>query len=173
MTHQDWRKPRYLTLGAVLAAMTVTIQISPLYLPLIGVSLSALSTLPVALSAYLHGVTGSLTFLVSGVILCFWSVPQALVFWLSSGLLGLCLGFLMKREYSLPVVVGISALALTLGVLFAGKLLGVPALPWLSGGKRAFLVPLLLASSLLYTFIWVPVLSVLLARLRQLMEWPE
>jgi|GEM_PF-2301224 len=167
MSVHNWNRPRNITIGALLAAISVAIQASPLYLPLVGISLSALSTLPVAVAGYLNGATGVFTFLISGAILCFWSVPQALVFLFSSGLLGLCLGILIKKRYHFLFVAGICALVLTGGFLVVGKLLGIPILPWLTGTKRLMLAPVLLFCSFIYSAIWVPVLNAFLSRLEQ------
>lgn len=165
----DWRSTRNITIGALLAAMAVGIQASPLFLPVVGISLSSLSTLPVAVSGYLNPLTGLLTYLISSVILAMWSVPQAIIFFFSSGLLGLTMGALMKKRVSFVVLVGISGLFLSMGVFLVGKFLGVVIFPWLIGAKRVLLLPVILACSLLYTVVWVPVLSALLHRLRHLL----
>ena len=165
MCAHEWKRPRNITAGALLAALGAVIQISPLYLPLIGVSLSALATLPVAIAAYLHGITGVLTFLISGVLICCWSLPQAVIFLCGSGLLGLALGIMLQKNCHFLIAATGGALLLTAGFLTAGALLGIPILPWLTGAARFLLTPVLFICSLLYSAIWVPVLKVLLGRL--------
>lgn len=166
MKGENWRSPRLMIQGALLSAITVIIQASPLYLPVVGISLSALSTLPVAVAAYLNGITGFLAYLISGILLIFWSVPQSLIFLASSGLLGLLLGLLMRRQASFPLLIAVPALALAGGILAVGELLGIPILPWFAGWKRLYLLPAVLACALVYTAVWIPVLAALLYRLR-------
>lgn len=167
MDLQDWKRPRNITIGALLAAITVMIQISPLYLPLAGVSLSALATLPAALAGYLSAATGILTFLISATLVCCWSVPQSVIFLCSSGLLGLTLGIMLKKGLHYLIIACTGALILTCGFLAVGNLLGIPILPWLAGPKRYLLIPVLFLCSFVYSAIWVPVLKVLFARIEK------
>ncbi|QNB46434.1 hypothetical protein BR63_08985 [Thermanaerosceptrum fracticalcis] len=166
MNNKEWKNPRNLTIGALLASVAVGFQASPLYLPFIGISFSSLSTLPIALAGYIHGITGFLAYLVAGFIMLTLSVPQALIFFLSSGLLGLSLGILMKRQAPFPAVVGIAALLLSVGMFILGFLLGIPVLPWLTGVKRALLIPVTLCLTLLYSAIWAPVLAAVIVRVK-------
>ncbi|MBZ4653046.1 MAG: hypothetical protein JG781_384 [Peptococcaceae bacterium] len=166
MNNREWKRPRNLTIGALLAALAVGFQASPLYLPFVGISFSSLSTLPIALAGYMEAMTGLLAYLVAGLIMITLSVPQALIFFLSSGLLGLCLGILMKSKAPFLVVVGVSAFLLSLGILILGSLLGIPVLPWLTGVRRALLIPVTLCLTLLYSAIWVPVLAAVIVRVK-------
>lgn len=167
MSLQDWKKPRSLCLGAVLAALAAGIQISPLLIPLVGVSLSSLATIPVAFAAYLNPVTGLLAYLVGGILVLLWSFHQAVILFFTSGLLGLALGILMGRRCPLVVVACVPALLLFVGTISAAKVLGFPLLPWLTGGGRVMLIPVILLAALIYTSIWIPVLAALLSRLEQ------
>ncbi len=166
MPDDDWRKSQNITLGALLAAIAVVLQIMPLYLPVIGTSLSALSTLPVALASYRQRVVGLLTYISSGIIILCWNVPQAIIFLCSSGFLGLCLGILLKENYSFGRVLCSATLVMALGVLLAGEILGIPVLPWLSGVQQFLIIPAVFVCSLLYTTIWILVLKAALERFK-------
>lgn len=167
MSPEEWKKPRSLCLGAVLAALAAGVQISPLLIPLVGVSLSALSTIPIAFAAYLNPITGFLTYLTGGSLVLLWSFPQAVIFFFTSGLIGLSLGILMKRRCRLIVVACVPAFLLFLGSIAAAKLLGFPLLPWLTGQGRSMLIPIVMLGAFLYTSIWIPVLAALLSRLEK------
>lgn len=164
MLDDDWRNPRNITWGALLAAIAVVLQIMPLYLLIIGTSLSSLSTLPVALASYKQRNIGLLTYISSGIIIMCWSVPQAIIFLCSSGLLGLCLGYLIKENYPFVRILFSAALILALGILLAGEILGIPVLPWLGGAHRIVIIPAVFLCSFFYTGIWILVLKVALAR---------
>lgn len=160
-------KTRRLVFGAVMTSLAIGIQIAPLYLPFVGISLSALSTLPLAVAGYLGIRTGLMTFGVSGVILLLFGVSYSFVFLFGSGLLGLCLGIMMQKKYPYPVIALLASFCLTGGVLLLGKLLGFPVLPWLMGEKRQFLMLVLSVSTFLYCSLWLPVLSVIIKRLEK------
>ncbi len=167
MGYEDWKSPRSITMGALLAVLASIIQASALYLPLLGISLCSISTLFVALSGYLNAVTGMMTYLISAILLLFWGFPHALVFMCSSGLLGLCLGVLLKRKYPIYAVALISSVCLSAGLLFACKLLGIPLFPWLTGDNRLFFFPVLMLYSLIYTIVWIGLLSFTVERLKE------
>lgn len=165
MITEERRKSRNLCFGALLAALAAIIQISPLYFPFVGISLSAFSTLPIAIAAYLKESTGAMTYLISSILIAFWSPPQAVIFLCISGLLGLILGILMKRKFSWYLVVGLSALSLLMGLFVVSKIIGLPVFPWLAGTNRIYFFPLVIFFSCLYSFIWIPILGALFNRL--------
>ena len=167
MNCEEWKSSRNIVIGALLAVIATIIQASTLYLPLLGISLSALSTLPVALSGYLNIVTGLLTYLVSAVLLLSWGFPSALIFICSSGFLGFCLGVLLKRGYPFYAVAVISSVCLTCGILIACNILGLPVLPWLPVDKRMFFFPVLMVGSFVYAAVWIGLLNFILLRLKQ------
>lgn len=160
-------KTRRLVFGALMTSLAIGIQIAPLYLPFVGISLSALSTLPLAVASYLGIRTGLMTYSVSGAILLLFGVSYSVVFLCGSGLLGLCLGIMMHKKYPYPVIALIASFCLTGGILLLGKILGFPVLPWLMGERRQFLMLVLSVSTLLYSSLWLPVLSVLIKRLEK------
>lgn len=162
----DWKKPRYLARGSLLAAIALALQAAPFYLSLAGVPFSSLSTLPIAMAAYLHGVTGLLTYLAAGALLSLWSVPRALLFCCGTGLLGLSLGIMMRRGFPLLRLAILSGIALATGILGAAAILEVPLLPWLKEGQRQLLVPLMLIWCVFYAAVWIPVLNMVLMRLQ-------
>lgn len=164
------KKTRKLVFGALMTSLAVGIQIAPLYLPFVGISLSALSTLPLAVAGYLEIMTGLMTFGVSGVLLLFFGVSYSLAFLFSSGLLGLCLGIMLRKKYAYPVMAFIASLCLTGGLLLLGKFFGLPVLPWLTGKKRQFLVLVLWFGTFLYSSLWLPVLSVFINRLGKYLQ---
>lgn len=170
MSGYEWKTPKSLTMGAVLVSIAVIIQASPLYLPVVGVSLSALSTLPVALASYYNGMTGLLTYLAASILLLFWNVPQAVIFLLTSGLLGIMLGTLIRWRLRLISVVAIPAIALSAGVFLAGGLLGIPVFPWLPGLEKVFFLPVMVFFCAVYASIWVPLLAVIISRMKVYLE---
>lgn len=165
MEREDFKNPQNICRGAVLASLAVVLQVAPLLIPIIGVSISALSTLPVVLAVYSNVIIGILVYIVAGVLISFWSVPQSLMFIFTSGILGLSLGICMKKRLPFMVVVITSALLMSIGLLVVGGILKIPILPWLAGTKRVFLVPAILLSTTVYSTIWMLLIRALLSRM--------
>lgn len=166
MYNQDWKSPQQLIKGALFAALAYAIQMAPFYVPVVGASLSSLSTLPIALAAFLNVYTGVLTYFVTGLLLCLWSLPRALFFCCGAGLLGLSLGIMLKKGVKYLPLILVSGALLTAGLIFVSVIIDLPLIPWLQQDKRVFLVPLMLVWSTIYAAIWVPILRALLARLK-------
>lgn len=167
MQRENWRGSQNICMGAMLASLAVVIQSSPLYIPILGVSLSAFSTLPVALAGNLNIITGILVYIISGILVSLWSVSQALIFFCTSGILGLSMGVCMKKRLPLLAVIIFPAILLSLGISIVGCVLKIPILPWLVGEKRVFLVPVVLLCTLLYSSIWRPIISIILVKFRE------
>jgi hypothetical protein len=166
MDSADWKKPNQLIKGAFLAAAAFTLQSASLYFPVIGASLSSLSTLPIALAGYLNINTGILAYIVTGLLLGLWSVPRALFFYCGAGILGLCLGILIKRRVPFFYLVCLSGITMAFGLICVSSFLNWPLLPWLQQDKRFLLIPVMLVWSTIYAAIWVPVLKAVIRRLR-------
>jgi hypothetical protein len=167
MVVSEWRKPHNLTFGALLTALAVCFQLAPLFFALVGLSLSALSTLPIALAASINPLTGLCCYLTSFVLLSLFGISRALLFLFSTGLLGLVLGLLISKRAPLPVVVVVPALSLCLGMVVVSEILGFPLFPMLTGVGRTFIGPIILIYNLIYTAIWVPILASLLVRIER------
>lgn len=173
MNRSTWKSAKSLTLGALLLAAAVMLQASAMYMAVVGVSVSGLSTLPVALAAYYNRISGLLAYLGAGMLLIFLNPPQGIIFMFSSGLLGLSLGILLRCRRELVTVVIVPSLLLCGGVFAAGGLLGVPVFPWLSGLGKVLMFPLMALCCLLYTAVWIPVLAAIIARLRSVLRDEE
>lgn len=166
MYNLDWKSPQQLIKGALFAALAFAVQMAPFYIPVVGVSLSSLSTLPITLAAYSNVHTGVLTYFVTGLLLCLWSMPRALFFCCGAGLLGLSLGIMMTRGVKILPLILVSGALLTAGLVLVSAIIDLPLIPWLQQDRRVFLIPLMFVWSSIYAAIWVPVLQALLARLK-------
>lgn len=92
------RKARMVCFGGISAAMCVLFQSAPVWLPPLGMALSPLSTVPVALIASISPLTGLISYLSAGALLCTVSFQEVLIFAFSTGLLGLAVGISIKNK---------------------------------------------------------------------------
>lgn len=97
---------------AVLTVFAVLFQSAPVFLPMAGMLLSPLATIPIALAAHGSISLGAASYFTAGAILLFIYPEEALIFFLTTGIIGLSLG-IYHRSY-------FKAIAATTGVLFAG-----------------------------------------------------
>jgi len=151
-------------LGGLSAAISVLLQSAPVWLPALGMALSPLSTVPVAFIASISPLTGFISFLGTGAMLCAVSIQEALIFIFSTGLLGLAVGMLIKRKM-------IIRLGLSGGALFCG--LNVLLLVFkinLFGSDiqhmTIFLQFCLALFSVSYALIWSGIIRLIIKRLR-------
>ena len=99
--------------GAFLAAITAVLFIISIYIPLLGTLVSFLCPLPIIISCLRHSLKFAIisTF-ISGILVTILAGPlQGLMVLLGFGILGLTLGFGIKKELSLTDIVIIGSVA--------------------------------------------------------------
>lgn len=99
--------------GAFLAAITAVLFIISIYIPLLGTLVSFLCPLPIIILCLRHSVKFAIisTF-ISGILVTILAGPlQGLMVLLGFGILGLTLGFSIKKELSLTDIVIIGSIA--------------------------------------------------------------
>ncbi len=97
---------------AVLTVFAVLFQSAPVFLPMAGMLLSPLATFPIALAAHESKSLGAASYFAAGAILLFIFPEEALIFFLTTGIIGLSLG-IYNRSF-------LKAIAATTGILFGG-----------------------------------------------------
>jgi len=88
--------------GALLAAITIILSLTALYIPVVGVFASLIWPVPIVILGIRHGLrTSILATLVSGIVVAMLEGPtQALTVVLSFGLIGIVMGWTIKRQFS-------------------------------------------------------------------------
>lgn len=108
---------KFISLGAFLTSITVIFQSAPVYLPMIGLILSPISTLPVALAAAYSIYLGTFVYVSSAILLFFIYVQESIIFLLTTGLIGLATGsFLFRKGMILSIL--FSTILLSTGMVF-------------------------------------------------------
>lgn len=145
---------RFICVGGILTTIAVLFQSAPVFLPAIGLALSPLSTLPIAMAAVSNISLGFAVFLSSALILAAISVQEAIILLFTTGLLGIIMGALLYRK-GIIVSILFSSAALSLGMIFSTYIVGIPGFEALT---RSLSTPLtlfiFLSFSLVYTSIW-------------------
>ena len=84
--------------GGILTGIAVLFQSAPVFLPVIGMALSPLSSLPVLLAAVIDIPMGIVVLFLSAIIIFIVSPQEAIIFLLTTGPLGITIGCLLYRK---------------------------------------------------------------------------
>jgi len=144
-------------MGSILTAITVILQSAPVFLPGIGLALSPLSTLPIAIAANLSFSLGISIYIASVFILLLIHLQEATIFIFTTGILGLVFGALYQKK-SFIFSLLISNITLSMGILSLVYLIGIMNFVIIN---NSFLITILMIFifSLIYTWIWSFILN--------------
>ncbi|AEY67241.1 hypothetical protein Clo1100_3093 [Clostridium sp. BNL1100] len=145
---------RFICTGGILTAITVLFQSAPVFLPAIGLALSPLSTLPIAIAAVCNISLCFTVYFSSALILVIVSAQETIILLFTTGLLGIVMGILLFRK-GMAISVIFSSIALSLGMIFLTYIVGISAFADLAGKLSTPLTLLIFFSfSLVYASIW-------------------
>lgn len=157
-----------ISLGGLLTALTVLLQSAPVYLPTIGMALSPLSTLPIALAAVWNIYLGIGVMISSAFILFIINPQETVILLFTTGLLGILLGTLLFRRRVLVTILT-STLGLTLGMLALTYIIAIPAFVDLAFSfSISIIIMLFMLFSFIYTMIWIFLLRRIYSRIKKL-----
>ena len=145
---------KFVCIGGLLTAIAVLFQSAPVFLSAIGLALSPLSTIPIAIAAVLKISLGFTVFLSSALILTLISVQETLILLFTTGLLGILIGALIYRKGILFSIL-FSSLALTLGMIFLTYIISISSFVDFTQSLSMPLTFLIFFSfSFIYSSIW-------------------
>ena len=145
---------RFICIGGILTALAVLFQSAPVFLPAIGLALSPLSTLPIAIAAVSNISLGLAVFFSSALILAIVSAQETIILLFTTGLLGIVIGALLYRK-GILISILFSSIALSLGMIFLTYIVGISAFVDLTSSLSTPLTFLIFFSfSLVYASIW-------------------
>lgn len=141
-------------IGGILTSIAVLFQSAPVFLPAIGLALSPLSTLPIAIAAVCNISLGFTVFFSSALILVIVSAQETIILLFTTGLLGIVIGTLLYRK-GIIISILFSSIALSIGMIFLTYIVGIPAFIDLTSPLSAPLTFLIFFSfSIVYSSIW-------------------
>ncbi len=145
---------RFICIGGILTTITVLFQSAPVFLPTIGMALSPLSTLPVAIAAASNIALGFTIFFSSALILVVVSLQETLILLFTTGLLGIVIGTFLYRK-GIIISILFSSIALSLGMLLLTYIVGISGFVDLTSSLSTTLIFLIFFTfSLVYASIW-------------------
>lgn len=145
---------RFICIGGILTTIAVLFQSAPVFLPAIGLALSPLSTLPIAIAAVSNISLGFTVFFSSALILVIVSAQEAIILLFTTGLLGIVMGTLLYRK-GIIISILFSSIALSLGMISLTYIVGISAFVDLASKLSTPLTFLIFfLFSLVYASIW-------------------
>ncbi|WP_242834327.1 hypothetical protein [Clostridium pasteurianum] len=145
---------RFICIGGILTTIAVLFQSAPVFLPAIGLALSPLSTLPIAIAAVSNISLSFTVFFSSALILVIVSAQETIILLFTTGLLGIVIGTLLYRK-GIIISILFSSIALSLGMIFLTYIVGISPFVDLTSPLSTPLTFLIFFSfSLVYSSIW-------------------
>ena len=145
---------KFISIGGILTTLAVLFQSAPVFLPVIGLALSPLSTLPIAIAAVYNIALGFTVFFSCVLILAIVSMQETLILLFTTGLLGIVIGTLLYRK-GIIISILFSSIILSLGMIILTYIVGISAFVDLTSSLSTPLTFLIFFTfSLVYTSIW-------------------
>lgn len=145
---------KLISIGGIFVGLAVIFQAAAVLLPVIGMALSPLSTLPIALAGMLNISLGVTVYIASVIILAFISIEECLILIFTTGILGLVMGILIYRKGVLVSVL-CSGVALSIGIGVLTYVIGVFEMGSLEDYIPAgALILVFLLFSVIYAWVW-------------------
>lgn len=161
-------KIKYLTIGAILAAITALIQLVPFFFSEMFVLVTMLSAIPIYIIARLNLRTGILTYLVAGALILLFSVHEGLLFYFTNGFIGVSLGCLCNRFQRITLIWPISTLMFAAALIALNYGIGIPVFGGDLPGNSIIQVLLLLGFSFLYNILFFYAAGYIFQRLKRI-----
>lgn len=156
---------KWITLAGLLAAITTILHSAPVFLPVIGLALSPLSSLPVIIGTLLFADRVLPMFLAAAVLLFLINAQEAIIFLLATGPLGLSTALAAVPTVPFWQKSLVPALLLTCGILLLIFLVGLPGLQNIVGHLNLTIFLAIVLFSFIYSLLFVGIASFLQKRM--------
>lgn len=145
---------KLISIGGIFVGLAVIFQATAVLLPVIGMPLSPLSTLPIALAGIINIYLGLTVYIASALLLAFISIEECLILIFTTGILGLVMGVLFYRKGKLVSVL-CSGVALSIGIGVLTYVIGVFEMGSIEASvPMGVLILVFLLFSIVYAWVW-------------------
>lgn len=150
------RKTQKIVFSALMASISVLLQSSGTFIPVVGLFISPFATLPILLSSNVSIHYGALSYICASIMLGIISPEESLIFFFTTGILGLVLGAGLHLKINKFVSIFFASSILTIGSLIMVVLLEFPLLGPLSPNNTSALLAffILFILFITYSFTW-------------------
>ncbi|NLK00708.1 MAG: hypothetical protein GX318_05660 [Clostridia bacterium] len=152
---QSESRGKWIAYAGLLAALAVILQSSPVFLPVVGLALSPLSSLPVIIGTLLFADRVLPMFLAAAALLFLVNVQEAVIFLLTTGPLGLTAALAVIPTIPFWRKSLVTTSLLTCGILLLTFLVGLPGLQNTVGSLNMPILLAIIAFSFLYSSLFM------------------
>ena len=139
---------------SLLSSIAVVLQTAPIYLPGLGIFLSPLSTLPIAIAAIISIPLGIYVYIASILLLLILNLQESIIFLFTTGLIGLLIGLIIFRK-GLFISICASSISLILGMIVLTYIISIPGFSLLFQETKFYIVIIIYVFfSIIYNSIW-------------------
>ncbi len=159
---------KFITFGAILAAIAALFQLLPNFLSELFVFMTIFSTLPIYIISRINPKTGVLSYIVADFMVMLFSVHEGILFLFTNGIIGLSLGicsYYIKRNI---IIWMICSIILTAALCIINYWIGIPVFGGDLPGKIVIQLASLLGFSFAYNIIFFYISGFIYNRLRML-----
>ncbi|MBP1755398.1 MAG: hypothetical protein H6Q59_1796 [Firmicutes bacterium] len=141
---------RYLTLGAIFAALAAILQLVPFFFSEMFVLVTMLSAIPIYIISRMNPKAGIVAYFVSGFLIILFSFHEGLLFFCTNGIIGASLGSCYHYFQRKGIILLISTFLLTGALITVNYGIGIPVF----GGDLPGTAILQLISLLVFSFLY-------------------
>ncbi|MCM3745071.1 hypothetical protein M3193_13095 [Sporosarcina luteola] len=165
-----WHPTKKLLFLALMAALTAILQSAGGLLPPIGFAISPFATVPIMIAGLLSLRSAVFAYTVTILLLVIMQPSELIVFPFTTGLLGLGLGWTLRKLNKRLEVILTNGLLLTIGICIPLYTLGFPVLgPTVSSTINPLTLLLIFTFSLLYSLIWTELSLFILRKIKPIL----
>ena len=146
---------KWITLAGLLTAITVILHAAPTFLPVVGLALSPLSSMPVLIGALLFADRVLPMFLAAAALLFLINVQEAIIFLLATGPLGLTAALIAVPDIPHWRKTLIPTSLLTCGILLLIFMVGLPGLQNIVSSFSTIILLAIILFSFLYSTLFM------------------
>lgn len=166
-----WRPTKKLLFMALMAALTTILQSAGGLLPPIGFAISPFATVPIMIAALLSFRSGIFTYSVTILLLFLMQPSELIIFPFTTGLLGLGLGWSLRKHNKRSQVVLTNGLLLSIGICIPLYALDFPVLgPTVTSSINPLTLLLIFTFSLLYSWLWTELSLFILRKIKPILK---
>ncbi|MCM3711868.1 hypothetical protein [Sporosarcina luteola] len=166
-----WHPTKKLLFMALMAALTAILQSAGGLLPPIGFAISPFATASIMIATLLSLRSGIFVYTVTILLLFLLQPSELIIFPFTTGLLGLGLGWTLRKLNKRPQVILTNGLLLTIGIGVPLYALGFPVLgPTVSSSINPLTLLLIFTFSLLYSWIWTELSLFILRKIKPILK---
>lgn len=163
----NWSELQKLVFASFMSILATFLQSAGGYLPGVGFLISPFTTLPILIITIISIRYGTLSFILTAILLLLIEPSELFIYPFTTGVLGLSLGTGYRLLYLYWKVLALSGCLLSLGIYFPLYVLGFPVFgSTIVSTVNIYIIIFIFVFSVLYTAIWIWISQIAFKRIK-------